>query len=477
MYWRFFLLPIFNLTANAADPGIIPGVTVSPQFLTTLENGMTDTITVYLNSQPTGDVIIPISSSDPGRIAVDKSSLVFTPTDYSIPQTVRFTSINNDFPDGKHLAIVILEPAESTDPAYDEMDPEDVSIIVNDDDPAKPGITPGVIVSPKTITMNENGSTATFTVCLNSRPTDNATITISSSDSSSITIDNSMVVFTITDYNIPQTVTVTSVDNDVADGKHQAIVILDPVISYDLAYNDMDPEDVSIILNDDDPAMPGITPGVIVSPQSITMNENGATATFTVWMNSRPTDDVTIPIFSSDPNKITIDKPIIFFTPSDYYIPQTVTVTSVDNGIPDGNHIATVILDPVYSTGLDYNEMDPDDVTITLNDDDLADDFLRIVATDPGNGAVGVPRNKIIRITFSEEIKEGYNFGEIKINKSGADMDFTYRINDSNLILNIKGNIPYASLCTVTIPVGAVEGQYGNSLKEEHSISFAIKSK
>ncbi|ETA80948.1 Ig-like domain-containing protein [Youngiibacter fragilis] len=322
----FFLLPIFNLTANAADPGIIPGVTVSPQFLTTVENGMTDTITVYLNSQPTGDVIIPISSSDPGIIAVDKSYLIFTPMDYSISQTVRFTSINNDIPDGKYLAIVILDPAESTDPAYDGMDPEDVSIIVNDDDPAKPGITPGVIVSPKTITMNENGSTATFTVCLNSRPTDNATITISSSDSSSITIDKPMVVFTITDYNIPQTVTVTSVDNDVADGKHQAIVI-------------------------------------------------------------------------------------------------------------------------------------------------------RIVATDPGNGAVGVPRNKIIRITFSEEIKEGYNFGEIKINKSGADMDFTYRIHDSNLILNIKGNIPYASLCTVTIPVGAVEGQYGNSLIEEHSISFTIKSK
>src|SRR5438874_1892722 len=57
-----------------------PAITVSPTSgLTTTESGGTATFTVALMSQPTANVTIGLSSSDPGEGTVAPASLTFTP--------------------------------------------------------------------------------------------------------------------------------------------------------------------------------------------------------------------------------------------------------------------------------------------------------------------------------------------------------------------------------------------------------------
>ena len=66
------------------------GVTVTPLSLTVGEGGG-DTYTVVLNTQPSGEVMVAISSNNTD-VTVSPSTLTFTTSDWSIEQTVTITA-------------------------------------------------------------------------------------------------------------------------------------------------------------------------------------------------------------------------------------------------------------------------------------------------------------------------------------------------------------------------------------------------
>ena len=103
--------------------------------------------------------------------------------------------------------------ATSTDTAYNNLDPDDVSVTNEDDD------TAGITVDPTSgLTTTESGGTAMFTVVLDSQPTADVNIGVSSSDTGEGTVSTDMLTFTTTTWNNAQTVTVTGVDDGAADG-------------------------------------------------------------------------------------------------------------------------------------------------------------------------------------------------------------------------------------------------------------------
>ncbi len=76
-----------------------------------------------------------------------------------------------------------------------------------------------ITVSPTSgLITTEAGGTDTFTVVLSSQPTEDVTIGMSSSDSTEGTVSPTSLTFTIGDWSIEQTVTVTGVNDQVADG-------------------------------------------------------------------------------------------------------------------------------------------------------------------------------------------------------------------------------------------------------------------
>lgn len=119
------------------------------------------------------------------------------------------------------------------------------------------------------------------------------------------------------------------------------------------------------ILNDDVP------PGITVTPTSgLVTSENGTSASFDVVLNSKPTDDVVITLYSSNTAEGTIDKSTLTFTPDDWDQAQTVTVTGVDDTVRDGTQTFSIVLEAATSNDLSYDGIDPTDVSVSNTDNE-----------------------------------------------------------------------------------------------------------
>ena len=77
------------------------GITVTPASgpMTTGEDGRQTSFTVVLQTQPTANVIIPISSTNLAEGTLSAASLVFTPANWDIPQIVTITGVNDTIVD------------------------------------------------------------------------------------------------------------------------------------------------------------------------------------------------------------------------------------------------------------------------------------------------------------------------------------------------------------------------------------------
>ncbi|CAD5953597.1 DUF4347 domain-containing protein [Planktothrix agardhii] len=253
-----------------------PGITVTPTTgLTTTEAGGTANFTVVLNSQPTADVTIPLTSSNTAEGTVNQSSLTFTSANWNVAQTVTVTGIDDSVDDGDIAYNIVTVAATSTDSNYSGVNASDVAVTNTDND------TKGITVTPTTgLTTTEAGGKATFTVVLNSQPTADVTIPLTSSNTAEGTIDKTSLTFTTANWNTPQTVTVTGVDDLIDDGDIAYNIVTATATSTDSNYSGVNASDVAVTNTDND------TKGITVTPTTgLTTTEAGGKATFTVVLN------------------------------------------------------------------------------------------------------------------------------------------------------------------------------------------------
>lgn len=119
-----------NVTATA-NPA---GVTVTPTTgLTTTEAGGTATFNISLNSAPTNNVTITLTSSDPTEGSPSTTTLFFDASNWSTPQTVTVTGLDDQADEG-NVAYTIITVATSSDAAYNNITVSDVSLTNTDND-------------------------------------------------------------------------------------------------------------------------------------------------------------------------------------------------------------------------------------------------------------------------------------------------------------------------------------------------------
>ena len=115
--------------------------------------------------------------------------------------------------------------------------------------------TSGVfVISAISGSTTEAGGTATFTVKLNSQPSADVSIAISSSDTTEGTVSPSSIIFTSSNWNTEQTVTVTGVDDSVVDDNVTYNILIGPTTSSDVNYNGQDVGNIELINFNDDVA-------------------------------------------------------------------------------------------------------------------------------------------------------------------------------------------------------------------------------
>jgi hypothetical protein len=90
---------------------------------------------VVLGSEPAAEVVVGVNSSRPGEGRVDPASLTFTQGNWSVPQTVVVTGVNDCIPDGDQAYRIIAARAVSSDANYAGVKGPDLTLTNIDDDP------------------------------------------------------------------------------------------------------------------------------------------------------------------------------------------------------------------------------------------------------------------------------------------------------------------------------------------------------
>ncbi len=315
-------------------PGPTPGFTVTPtNGLLTTESGGQATFTVALDYPPADDVTIPLSSSNTGEGTVSPSSLTFHPDDWNIPQTVTVTGVDDAIVDGSIAYKIVLAAASSTDTNYNGLKPDDVSVVNADNEG-------GITVAPTTgLVTTEAGGTATFNVHLNTQPSASVTIPVSSSNTGEGTVSPSSLTFDPGNWNVDQTVTITGVDDLVADGNMPYTIVLAPAQSTDTSYNGLTSSAVSVVNMDNDVA--GLLFDLnVLNGLSVV---EGSTVNFTVALTSQPTNDVIVNFASGNTAQGgTVSPATRTFTSANWNVPQSIAITASDDLVLDGNTLWVV---------------------------------------------------------------------------------------------------------------------------------------
>lgn len=295
------------------------GFTVTPTTgLSTSEDGISDTFTVRLDSRPTADVTVTLSSSNAAEATVTPTQITFTPATWNITQDITVKGVDDAVADGTQPFTIILAAATSLDPKYQGLNPADVT--GNNADNDSKGIVVGQ--SGGDTSVIEGGANDSITVRLNSQPTGPVTITLT--PNAQVTTNPTSLAFTPLTWNQNQIVTIGAVDDaQIEMSPHPGSVQLTAAGS-DYAAG-VTPATVPVAITDNDVA------SIITTPAALTITE-GQESTFKVQLTAQPTAAVTLSVTSANTLIATVDVATLTFLPGDWDTLQTVTVTAELDG-------------------------------------------------------------------------------------------------------------------------------------------------
>jgi len=350
------------------------GIEITPASLTLeIPEGGAETFTLKLTEEPSGDgtVSVKVEVTDPDEevslshptIGVDKRAKIYRDNfvkgkNWDRTETVTVFAGQDDDAVDDMVKIRITPRAGG----YSFLDPYEISVTVKDDD------TAGLIVTPTELDVNEGGSN-TYTVQLETEPTETVTVSITS-DNGDVTVDTDLTTagdqssleFTTTNWNTPQTVTVSAAEDD--DALEDTATLTNTPSGGD--YSSVSPVDVDVTVVENDEV------GLIVIPTELDVDEEGSN-TYTVELQTEPSATVAIDITGAT-GEVTVDTdPVLTgdqntpltFTTSSWNVAQTVTVRAGgdDDGVDDSATLTNT------ASGGDYAS-ESGDVEVTVIDND-----------------------------------------------------------------------------------------------------------
>lgn len=335
----------------------------------TTEAGGSSVITYTLSASPTSPVTINLSSSDSSEGTVAPSSVVLDSSNWDTGDSVTVTGEDDDIDDGTIAYSVVGEPTSSGETAWSGISVPGAAGSNTDDD------TAGFSVDPTDLGDVDEGTTSSFDVELDSEPLFDVSFSVSSSDTSEAMVSTGVnspgslltLTFTPGDWDEPQTVTVTAIDDMArADGDIPVTIFTGNPSSDDPIYGNMDAgdtPDVELVVIDVNPDA-----AVWISPTSLDLVEDGPSMDFDVVLATVPIGGtVTVTIGQGDATEVSVSESSLTFDAGDWNIPQSVTVTPLLDDIVD----ADASFDLVNSvSGANYDGATIDNVAITVENVD-----------------------------------------------------------------------------------------------------------
>ena len=236
---------------------------------------------------------------------------------------------------------------------------------------------PGLVLDPAGMDITE-GQQATYEVSLAFEPTDPVTVTMTTDLSGTdLSISQTLLAFTTENWNEPQTLTLTAEEDD--DGVADAPIEL--VHEASGGVYDGVTETVTATIREND------APSVTVTPTVLPVIE-GMSASYTVVLNSEPSDDVTVTMTTSLAGTDLTLSPsptVLTFTQGNWNVAKTVTVSAAvdEDAVTDP---AVELLHVV--AGGDYAGVEASSVTVQVADTTLTEVRVRDASASEDAGTL-----------------------------------------------------------------------------------------
>ena len=348
-----------NVTVTVVDDEAQAGVAFSSST-PTVHEGTTGTYTVRLNTRPTQNVTIAVTSDNQAIATVSPPSLTFTNENWVTARTVTMRGVQDSDEDDETVSLNHV--VTSTDPNYNSLTLTALRATVTDDDKQ-----PRVTVTPTTLNINEGG-TGFYTMALSTQPSEAVTISVlgpgfGQLGNLSLAIANPVLRFTTSNWRTLQTVTVRGIED--ANAVNEVGVSVTHFVRGDAVYAALTPPSVTVNFTDND------TPGVTVSLNTLAVNE-GETGEYGLSLSTLPTAPVTISVSNPDASAVTLSATSLTFTTDNWNSVQTVTVSGVED--TDVNDETVQLTHTATSTDPGYNggTVTISAVAVTVDDDDTA---------------------------------------------------------------------------------------------------------
>ena len=391
--------PIINITDN--DVGTITVVTTDAAA--TEAPGNNGAFTVRLGFQPSASVTVSIGTS--AQCNFSAATLTFTTANWATTQTVTVTPINDVVVEGAHTC----SPASITaaNGSYDGVTATPPTINITDND-----VGTLVLATTDNTATETPGDTGAFTVRLGLQPSADVTVTIAVS--AQCNFSPASLTFTTANWNVTQSVTVTPIDDAVAEGAHTCSPA--PLTAANGGYNGVTAALPTINITDNDFGAINVT----VTDNSATETP-GDTGAFTISLSAQPSANVTVTIGTSPqcaraPTTLT-------FTTVNWNVAQTVIMTPNDDAVVEGPHTCAPATITAANGG--YTGVTATPPIINITDNDVG--TITVVTTDAA--ATEAPGNNgafTVRLGFQPSASVTVSIGtSAQCNFSAATLTFT----------------------------------------------------
>ncbi|MGV3660472.1 MAG: DUF1800 family protein [Prosthecobacter sp.] len=381
-----------TITDNETGPRLVLAHTSGSTNVT--EGGATDTFTVAFagGAAPAANVVVSIAGS--AQATVSPATLTFTPANYTTAQTVTVTAVNDTTADPPAVAAVTASTDGSQPATYTNLAGSLNVNVYDNDDYGNYGVNTSSAISfvatNGSTRVLEGGMSDTVSVVLRKAPTDDVVLTPSYNVDSQISMSPATLTFTPANWNIPQVITVSAVNDTLIEGPQTVNLVLTSNTSG--GYLNTNTGTLAVSVGDNETG----GPSVVIAPSGNTVVEGGATISYTVVLGAAPATGATVRVAptayvnnATTTTQVTFAPTSVSFTSANFSVPQTITVTANNDAIAEADLPSglTIVNTTAITVGADvrYNGMVAADIVTTVNDNDTG---ARIVAAATGGGTV-----------------------------------------------------------------------------------------
>ncbi|MDB3976913.1 lamin tail domain-containing protein [Flavobacteriaceae bacterium] len=147
---------------TAFSGSVPPGITLGAVSGNTSEDGTTATFTAVLDTAPTSDVVLDVSSDYPGEVSFDLSQLTFIAANWDTPQTITITGLDDSDVDGDiDVTITVAVDDANSDATYAGI--SETTTVTNEDNELPPLIINEFLADPNGASGDANGDAVVST--------------------------------------------------------------------------------------------------------------------------------------------------------------------------------------------------------------------------------------------------------------------------------------------------------------------------